>query len=80
MGRLRFTAAMSRGDLVRDCLTEIRGWPGCETVAAIGVFADAKSGFVVRILEYGSANKRLADRAALCVQREKVRRFHMVIE
>jgi hypothetical protein len=34
-------------------------------------------GFSVRVTLYGKANERTADRAIICVQREKRREFHL---
>jgi hypothetical protein len=76
MGFLRFTAPISRADLIRDCLNEVRLWPGCESVQGVGVFIDQKK-FIARVLDYGTANKRIADRAMRCIEREKQRRYHV---
>jgi hypothetical protein len=76
MGFLRFTTPISRTDLIRDCLNELRLWPGCESVQGVGVFIEEKK-FVVRVLDYGTANKRTADRAIGCIEREKQRRYHV---
>jgi hypothetical protein len=59
MGFLRHTVGMSRADLMRDCLQQIRVWPGCETVEEIGVLAEPRGGFSVHVVKYGSAKKRL---------------------
>jgi hypothetical protein len=32
--------------------------------------------FTVHVVDYGSAKKKLADRALRCIQRETSRRFH----
>jgi hypothetical protein len=74
---LRYTTAISRADLVRDCLNQIRQWPGCETIAAIEIRGDPKGGFAVKIIDYGVSRKRHADRAMLCIQRETQRRHHL---
>ncbi len=79
MGFLRHTVAISRSNLIRDCLNEVRLWPGCETVQGVGVFIDNKK-FFVRVMDYGSANKRIADRALSCIQREKLRRYHVTVD
>jgi hypothetical protein len=34
---LRFTTGITREDLARECLRELRLWPGCETVDAVAV-------------------------------------------
>jgi hypothetical protein len=74
---LRYTTAISRADLIRDCLNQIRQWPGCETIGAIEIIDDLKGGFAVEITDYGMSRKRAADRAMLCVQRETQRRHHL---
>jgi hypothetical protein len=35
------------------------------------------AGFSVRVTLYGKADKKTADRAIICVQREKRRHFHL---
>jgi hypothetical protein len=77
MGFLKHTAGISRANLTRDCLQQIRNWPGCETVETVGVLGDLGGGFSVRVIDYGMTNKRLADRAIRCVEREKQRRYHL---
>jgi hypothetical protein len=77
MGFLKHTVGISRADLTRDCLQHIRCWPGCETVASVGVLGDPRGGFSVRVIDYGVANKRISDRAIRCVEREKLRRYHL---
>jgi hypothetical protein len=66
---------ISRETLARICLGELHMWPGCETVASVGILAAPNGGFMVRVIEYGEAKKRLADRAARCIEREKLRRY-----
>jgi hypothetical protein len=80
MGFSRQTVGISRADLTRDCLREIRLWPGCETVAGLGVLGDPRGGFSVQVIDYGVAKKKLADRAIRCIQREKARRYHLRLE
>ena len=80
MGLFRHTVGISRTDLARDCLQQVRLWPGCESVEEIAVLAEPRDGFSVRVVQYGSANKRLADRAVGCIQREKLRRYHLKLE
>jgi hypothetical protein len=77
MGFLKHTVGIGRADLTRDCLQQLRLWPGCETVAGLGVLGDLNGGFTVHVIEYGAANKKVADRALRCIQREKLRRFHL---
>jgi hypothetical protein len=77
---VRHTIGISRGDLTRDCLQELRLWPGCETVEGLGVLGDLRGKFTVHVIEYGLAKKPLADRALRCIQREKQRRFHLKTE
>jgi hypothetical protein len=80
MALLRYTTGISRDDLERECLQEIRMWPGCETVQGLGVLGGARGRFTVHVLEYGLAKKQLADRALRCIQREKQRRFHLKMD
>jgi hypothetical protein len=77
MGFLKHTVGISRADLTRDCLQQTRCWPGCETVESVGVLGEVGDGFSVRVIDYGMANKKLADRAIRCVEREKLRRYHL---
>jgi hypothetical protein len=56
----------------------VRQWPGCETVGGIQIIRDnTPGGFSVRGTLYGKADKKIADRAINCVQREKRRHFHL---
>jgi hypothetical protein len=80
MGFLKHTVGISRSDLTRDCLQEIRLWPGCETVEETGVLGDLRGGFSVHVTNYGAARKTIADRAIRCIQREKLRRYHLSLE
>ncbi len=80
MGFQRFTVAIGRADLTRDCLEQLRLWPGCETVEGIAVLGDMRGKFTVHVIDYGLARQRLADRALRCIQREKQRRYHLKIE
>jgi len=80
MGFIKHTIGISRADLIRDCLQQLRLWPGCETVVGIAVLADLRGKFTAHVIDYGSAKKKLADRALRYVQREKQRRYHLKIE
>lgn len=80
MGFEKHTVGISRTDLAMDWLREIRIWPGCEMVEGVGGLVDLRRGFSVHIINYGRAKKKLADQAARCVQREKIRRYHLTIE
>jgi hypothetical protein len=80
MGFLKHTVGISRADLARDCLRDIRLWPGCETVEEIGILGDLSGGFSVHVIDYGAANKKLADRAIRCIAREKLRRHHLRLD
>ena len=80
MGFLRHTIGISRADLTRDCLQQIRLWPGCETVQGLGVFGDLRRKFTVHVINYGAAKKNVADRAIRCIQREKLRRYHWKVD
>jgi hypothetical protein len=69
---------MSYGTLRKECLEALRQWPGCETVSGIQIIRDnTVGGFTVRVTLYGEADKKIADRAINCVQREKRRHFHL---
>jgi hypothetical protein len=80
MGFSRYTIGISRADLTRDCLQQLRLWPGCETVEAVAVLGDPQGKFTVHVADYGLAKKPLADRALHCIRREKQRRFHLKME
>jgi hypothetical protein len=80
MGYFRPTIGISRGDLTRDCLQQLRMWPGCETVGSVAVLGDLRGNFTVHVIDYGLAKKSLADRALRYVQREKQRRYHLKME
>jgi len=72
------TVGLSYGALRKECLEAVRQWPGCETIGAIQIVRDkTPGGFTVRVTLYGKADKRIADRAINCVQREKRRLFHL---
>jgi hypothetical protein len=77
MGFQKFTAGISRADLTRDCIQQLRMWPGCEAVEGIAVLGNGGGKFTVDVVDYGSAKKNLADRALRCIQRETSRRFHL---
>jgi hypothetical protein len=72
-----FKMPISRVDLIRDCLREVRLWPGCESVQRVGVLME-KDRFIVRVIDYGAASKRIADRALRCIEREKLRAYRMM--
>jgi hypothetical protein len=80
MGFSRQTVGIGRADLTRDCLREIRLWPGYETVAGLGVLRNLRGAFSVHVVDYGAAKKKVADRAIRCIQREKARRYHLKLE
>jgi hypothetical protein len=80
MGFTRHTVAISRADLTRNCIQELRLWPGCQTVQGIDVLATAGGKFTVHVVDYGLAKKKLSDRALRCIQREKQRRYHLNVE
>ena len=72
------TVGLSYGVLRQECLDAVRQWPGCETVAGIQIVRQGTpGGFAVRVTLYGKADKKIADRAINCVQREKRRHFHL---
>jgi hypothetical protein len=80
MGHPKFTIAIGRANLVRDCLAELRLWPACETVASVGVLAGERGKFTAHVIDYGLAKKKGADRALRCIQKEKARHFHLKTE
>jgi len=80
MAFLRYTIGISRADLTRDCLQQLRLWPGCETVESLAVLGDLRGKFTLRVADYGLAKQTIADRALQCIQREKKRRFHLKTE
>jgi hypothetical protein len=80
MGFVKHLVAMSRHDLTQRYLQEIHLWPGCETVQSLGVLGDLRGRFTVHVLNYGLANKRVADRAIRCIQREKSRQYRLKME
>jgi hypothetical protein len=77
---LKHTIGISRADLTRYCLREVQLWPGCETVEELGVLGDLRGRFSIHVIEYGGAKKSVADRAVRCIQREKLRRYHLRLE
>jgi hypothetical protein len=80
MGYVRFTTGITREDLTRECLRELRLWPGCETVEGLAVLGDERGKFTVHVVGYGLAKKKNADRAIGCIQRERLRHFHLKME
>jgi hypothetical protein len=71
--------AISRQELARSCLEEIRLWPGCEGVVSVGVLAATPDRFLVRVAEYGEAQTRTADRALRVIERVKLRDYFLDI-
>jgi hypothetical protein len=72
------TAGLSYGALRKECLEAVRQWPRCETVGGSQIIRDnTPGGFSVRVTLYGKADKKIADRAMICVRREKRRQFHL---
>jgi hypothetical protein len=73
------TIGLSYGALRKECLEAVRQWwPGCETVGGIHIIRDnTPGGFSVRGTLFGMADKKIADHAITCVQREKRRHFHL---
>ena len=73
-----FRTAVTYDTLRKECLETIRQWPGCETVAGIRLIRDnSPAGFSAKITIYGRADKKVADRAMVCVQREKRRHYRL---
>ena len=73
----RNTRGIDRTELARICLEEIRLWPGCEGVVSIGVLAVPPDRFMLRVMEYGIAQAKRADRALRAIERVKLREFHL---
>jgi len=74
----RGTVGTNYGVLRKTCLEAIRQWPGCETIGGIQIIRDnTPAGFSVRVSLYGNSDKKTADRALACVQREMRRYFHL---
>ena len=70
--------AMNYEALRKECLEAVRQWPGCETIGGIQIIrSNTRVGFSIRVTLYGKADKKIADRAIICVQREKRRHFHL---
>jgi hypothetical protein len=73
------TVGVNYGALRKECLNAVRQWPGWESVAGIQIIRDnSPGGFSVRGTLYGNAIRKIADRAASCVQREMRRNFHLI--
>jgi hypothetical protein len=64
------TIPISRADLARESLEDLRRWPGCESVVSVGVLSAPPDRFILRVIQYGGAEKRLADRAIRFIERE----------
>jgi hypothetical protein len=64
--------------LRKECLDAVRQWPGCEAISGIQIIRQNNGAFAVRVTLYGTAERRLADRAMNAVQREKRRYFHLI--
>jgi hypothetical protein len=72
------TIGLSYGALRKECLEAVRQWLGCKTVGGIQIIRSNKpGGFSVRVTLYGKADKKIADRAIIYVQRQKRRHFHL---
>ena len=74
------TVGLSYAALRKECLEAVRLWPGCETVAGIQIIRSNRrpAGFSVRVTLYGKADVKTADRAMVCVDREKRRQYHLI--
>jgi hypothetical protein len=71
------TSGISYAALRKECLTAIRQWPGCESVRGIQIIREIAGKFSVRVTLYGTADQKIADRAARYVEREVRRHFHL---
>lgn len=76
MKTVRSTQAIVADRLKRDCLIAVKQWPGCETVAEIGIVSEER-GLALTVLNYGAAKKRIADRAVRAFQNECRRYYHL---
>jgi hypothetical protein len=73
------TFGLNYAALRKECLEAVKQWPGCESIAGIQLVRSNKPGdFSVRITLYGKADVKTADRAMICVQREKRRQYHLL--
>jgi hypothetical protein len=61
-------------------MQELRMWPGCEGAISVAVLAQPGDRFSLQVIDYGIASKRLADRALRCIEREKLRHYHLVAD
>jgi hypothetical protein len=74
------TVGIRYGALRKECLDAVRLWPGCETVAGIQIIRNnTPAGFSVRVTLYGKTDVKTADRAMVCVQREKRRQYRLIM-
>jgi hypothetical protein len=80
MARNRPTTGINRADLARRSLEQIRLWPGCETVVSVAVLAGPSNRFELRVIDYGAAEEKRADRALRFIEREKHRQYHLQSE
>jgi hypothetical protein len=69
---------LSYAALRRQCLDALRQWPGCESVNGIQVVRENRGRFSIRVTLFGKADKKLADRAVIYIQRENRRRYRLV--
>src|SRR5258708_1768157 len=76
---LNRTIITERQTRAKMCLRDLQQWPGCEGVREVSIFGGKNGTFQVRVKDYGLVRKRLADRAALCVEREK-RRYYCLVD
>ena len=72
------TVGVVYSDLRRACLEAVRQWPGCEAIAGIQIIRGVNRKFSIRVTLYGKSDKRIADRAIRCVEREMSRHFHLL--
>jgi hypothetical protein len=62
----------NRADRNHNCHRSRRSWPGCEGVVSVGVLSAPPNRFILRVIQYGLAEKRLADRAIRFIERKKI--------
>jgi hypothetical protein len=70
--------AVTYDALRKECLATISQWPGCETVAGIQLTRDnSPARFSAKITLYGRSDKKVENRAVICVEREKRRHYRL---
>ena len=68
MGSLRYTDVIDRASLTKDCIEEVRLWPGCETVHSVAILQDAPVHFDAQGVSSAMGSKPEVRRALLRVR------------